>query len=247
MNKYLIAILSMILAAGTLMAQSEGSIVYTETIKLDIQIEGLDKAMLDMIPKSQSLQRELVFNSAESVYQNVVGEALEDIDMSSDDGSFQIKIMQDETEDIFYKNIAEKTKTHQKGIMGKTFIVNDALEMPKWKITNEKIKYLDYECQKAVIEDGDRFVVAWFTSQIPTQAGPASLHGLPGTILLVNVNDGESEIKAQTVTLRTLDTKEISQPKNGKKVTETEFEEIRMQKEKEMEEQYGGGRQRIRH
>jgi GLPGLI family protein len=154
--------------------------------------------------------------------------------------------MQDETEDIFYKNLNEKIKIHQKGIMGKSFIVEDALETMKWKITNEKIKYLDYECQKAVIEDENQFVVAWFTSQIPVQAGPAGYHGLPGMILLVNVNDGETEYKATKMDLRTLEKSELSKPKKGKKVSEEEFEAIRAQKEKEMEQQYGGHQRRIR-
>ena len=100
MNKYLLAFLIAGLTAITAFTQTEGSIIYSEIIKLDIQIEGLDKAMLDMIPKSQSVQKELVFNSTESVYKNVEGEELEDINMSSDDGSFMIKIMQEETEDI---------------------------------------------------------------------------------------------------------------------------------------------------
>jgi len=247
MNKLLLAVLISSFAAFSAFSQTEGSIIYSEIVKLDIQIDGIDKAMLDMLPKSQTIQKELTFNSNESVYKNVAGEELEDFNMSSDDGSFQIKIMQDETEDICYKNLREKKKSHQKGIMGKEFIVNDDLEMLKWKITNEKIKYLEYECQKAVIENEDDFIVAWFTSQIPTQAGPSTFHGLPGTILLVNVNDGEHEIKATDVNLRDLEKDEIVKPKKGKKVSEAEFEEIRLQKEKEMQEQFGGERRRIRH
>ena len=165
---------------------------------------------------------------------------MEGVDLSSDDGSFQIKIMVDDTEDIRYKSFAENQKVHQRGMMGKSFVVKDKLDKLKWKITNEKVKYLDYECQKAVIENEDDFIVAWFTPQIPVKAGPAGLHGLPGAILMANYNDGEREIQAQKVEFFTLEKDAIKTPNDGKKVTEEEFEKILKEKEKEMEEMYGG-------
>lgn len=246
--KYLIALLLNVFITSTFFAQVQGKIVFNETIKLDIQIEGMDEEMRKMLPESQSMKRELLFDGSESIFQNVKGEELEDVNLSSDDGSFQIKIQRDDTEDILFKNLKEKNQVHQKGLMGKAFVVTNDLPKHKWKLTNEKVKYLEYECQKAVIEDEDKFVVAWFTSQIPTQLGPASYHGLPGTILMLSINDGETEYKATIVDLSPLEKNAIQPPNEGKKVTEAEFEKIRIEKEKEMEEMYGGGqRRRIRH
>ena len=223
----------------SLIAQTEGKISYAQTVKLDIQIEGLDEAMLEMIPKSQTINKELLFKKDISVFQNQSGESAEDIDLSSDDGSFQIKIMTDDTEDILYKSMKDKSQIHQKGIMGKSFIVEEKLPKQKWKITTEKVKYLDYECQKAVIEEEGNFVVAWFTSQLPVQAGPGSFHGLPGAILMVSVNDGESEYKATKVDFTVLGDDAIKIPDEGKKVTQEEFEKIVKEKEAEMQEMHG--------
>lgn len=244
--KQLTLIIINIFLVNLLTAQVGGKITYKETIKLDIQFEGMDENMKAMLPESQSITKELLFKDGISVYQNKKGEAMEDLEMESDDGSFKIKIATDDTEDILYQNTKTKEKVHQRGMMGKSFVVSDKLPKHKWKITAEKIKYLGYECQKAVIEEEDRFVVAWFTSQIPAQVGPGSYHGLPGAILLVSVNEGEREIKALSVDLSTVDEKMLIAPKKGKKVSEEEFTRIQEEKQKEMEEMSGGRHIRIR-
>lgn len=246
--KSLITVLLSVLFFTMGFAQVQGKIIYNETIKLDIQIDGMDETLKEMLPESQSMKRELLFKDTESVFQNLEGEELEDINLSSDDGSFQIKIGREDTENILYKNLKEKTQVQQQGLFGKSFVVNKDLPNHKWKLTNEKVKYLEYECQKAVIEEEDKFIVAWFTPQIPTSLGPGSYHGLPGTILMLSINDGESEFKALSVDLSELSEDAIKAPKDGKKVTEEEFEKIRIEKEKEMEEMQGGTqRRRIRH
>ena len=235
MKTKLILLFINVMIGQLLFSQVEGKISYTETFKLDFEIEGIDEEMLSMIPKSQSMKKELLFNRKESVFQNEKGEAPEDIDMSSDDGSFQIKIMMDDdVETILYKNLKSKEIKHQKGIMGKAFLVSDKLEKIKWKITDEKIKYLDYECQKAILETEDKFVVAWFTSQIPVQVGPSIYHGLPGAILMVSIDEGDIEFKATNVDLKKLEEGTIKAPSKGKKVTEEEYNKIQKEKEEEM-------------
>lgn len=233
-SKFILFIIN-VLIVQSLIGQQQGVITYNEVFKLDIQIEGISEEMLSMIPKTQSVKKELLFNKSESVFQNLKGEVTEDFDMSSDDGSFQIKIMMDDdVEDILYKNQKSKSIVHQKGIMGKPFVVEEDLEKIKWKITPEKVKYLDYECQKAVLENEDEFVVAWFTSQIPVQVGPSSYHGLPGAILMVSVDDGKVEFKATKVELKELEADAFSVPKKGKKVSADEFDKIQKEKEEEL-------------
>jgi GLPGLI family protein len=243
--KYLLSLLILPVSFSFVFAQVEGRIVYNETVK--IEIEGLTSEMADMIPTTQSVKKDLLFKGHETVYQNVKGEELEDLEMESEDGSFKIKMMRDDVEDILYKNLKEKKTIHQKGLMGKTFVVSDDLNKNKWKITNEKIKYLDYECQKAVIEEDDKFVVAWFTSQIPAQIGPGKYHGLPGAILMISVDDGKREIKALSIDMNEVDPNLLKAPNDGKKVTEAEYQRIQDEKMKEMEERYGSRTVKIRH
>lgn len=223
---------------SSLNAQLEGKIDYIETIKIDIQIDGMDESMMALIPKSQSINKELLFNGKESLYRNQTGEVLEDTELESDDGSFKIMIMHDDTEELFYCDNSEKQQTRQRGIMGKSFVVESPMVKNKWKITSEKIKYLGYECSKAVIETDEQFIVAWFTSELPLQIGPANHYGLPGAVLMVNVDDGQLEIKATKVNLDPLEKNAIKKPNDGKKVTEEEFEKIREEKEKELQQSY---------
>ncbi len=224
-----------------LVGQSQGKITYIETVKLDIQIDGMDESMLEMLPKSQSFKKELLFDEDEHIYRDLKGEEAENINLSSDDGGVQIKIMSDDTENILYVNRSENTQVNQKGFMGKSFVIDEPISKHKWKITGEKIKYLDYECQKAVLEDEGEFVVVWFTSQIPMAIGPSGYSGLPGAVLMVSINDGEQEIKAENIELQPIDQDDIRKPKKGKKVTQEEFERIVEEKEREIKERFGDG------
>ncbi len=237
--KILAIVLAQLFFGQMLNAQNIGRIIYEETIKFDIQIEGLSEEMKKMIPDAKTLKKELLFKANESIYKNCKGEAVEDVNMESDDGSFKIQIrMDDEVEEVLYKNLSENNKVHQKGIMGKAFIVEDLLQKMDWKLTGEKIKYLGYECQKAVIENDEEFIVAWFTSAIPCQFGPDAYHGLPGAILMVSVNENEREIIATKIDLDGEKLSEINPPNDGKKVSEDQFEKIRIEKEEEIKKMY---------
>ena len=185
--KNLIALILVSSYFMSLTAQVEGTIQYQETVKIDIDIEGLPEAMKDMIPTSQSMSKELIFDKSNTVYKTKKGDSPEDINMESDDGKMTIKIMQDDSEEILYISLKDRKVIHQQGIMGKSFIVESELEKYNWKLSTEKIKYLDYECQKATIEEDGQFVVAWYTSQIPAQIGPSGYSGLPGAILMLSL------------------------------------------------------------
>lgn len=224
-------------------SQKEGSIKYKETIKLDIKMEdipGID--IKSMLPESTTFQKELIFTENESLYQTLGQEEQEDTELNSDDGSFKMVISYgDELPEILYTNLKENAITHQKGFMGKSFVINSEREKRKWKVTGEKIKYLDYECMKATsTTDDGKSIVAWFTPQIPTQVGPSKYGQLPGAILMVSINDGKTEIMATEVNLGTQDQK-IKQPSDGKKVDQETFDKIVDERMKELEQSSGAG------
>lgn len=62
-------------------------------------------------------------------------------------------------------------------------------EKPEWKITEEKKKIGNYQCQKAESEYGGRKWIAWFTDEISLQEGPYVFYGLPG--LIVKISDDQ--------------------------------------------------------
>lgn len=223
-------------------AQSAGTINYTETVKLDIKLpDGLQ--MDGMMDQSLTVNTQLHFNPSISHYSELKDNESSDREFSSDDGGFQIVMKMDDTEDIFYTDLNNKLSLHQTSFMGKEFLISAELIKPKWKLTGEKIKYLGYVCQKAemtlVEDEKEKNVVAWFTSEIPVAIGPDKYNQLPGAILMISVDNGKKEIKATKVELKPNEETLLEQPKNGKKVSMAEYEEIIDKKMKELEENAG--------
>ncbi|WP_026711021.1 GLPGLI family protein [Flavobacterium filum] len=85
-------------------------------------------------------------------------------------------------------------------------------------------------------------ITAWYTPEIPINQGPENYWGLPGLIL--EVTDGKTVVLCSKIVLNTKEKKEIKAPKNGKVVTQAEYDKIVMEKMNEMREmnQGQGGR-----
>lgn len=64
-------------------------------------------------------------------------------------------------------------------------------DYPRWSITQEEIIILGYRCLKAIGSYRGRIYTAWFTYEIPMNAGPWKLGGLPGLILKAFDEKGE--------------------------------------------------------
>ena len=63
-----------------------------------------------------------------------------------------------------------------------TVIGNGTLEMPAWQLMDEVKEISGYACRKATAYYLGRDWTAWFTEEVPSQAGPWLLWGLPGLI-----------------------------------------------------------------
>lgn len=73
----------------------------------------------------------------------------------------------------------------------KNYIVIDSLEkMESWEILNDTLTILGFKCQKATINYKQDKFYAWFTTQLPYNAGPDYFRGLPGLILKVSNSYG---------------------------------------------------------
>ncbi|MBK8424998.1 MAG: GLPGLI family protein [Lewinellaceae bacterium] len=130
--------------------------------------------------------------------------------------------------EVYYikRNFATNTMYDVMQIFGKTYIVEDTLHAPGWKILNDLKDVAGHICMKASWEDTlkQQKVIAWFAMDIPISAGPERFFGLPGLILEVDVNDGGMLVSADKIDLKKLGT-ELDLPKKikGKKITEAEF------------------------
>jgi GLPGLI family protein len=141
---------------------------------------------------------------------------------SSDDGRYSWR----QREYIIYRDFAAQKKTEIIEMLGKTYVIEDSLHAPKWKIMNQIKDVNGHVCMLAVTEDTIRkhTVAAWFAHDLPVSAGPDQYFGLPGLIMELNINDGDMVITATSVDLRPVG-KEIELPKKikGKKLTNAEY------------------------
>lgn len=87
-----------------------------------------------------------------------------------------------------YTNYPSKKQTTVENISNLSMYVfnEDLADFPEWNITGETLTIFNYLCHKATCYYHGRVWEAWFTLDIPFNAGPWKLRGLPGLILKVN-------------------------------------------------------------
>lgn len=239
--KKILILLTTILPLYLLGQEIKGEIVYEEKIQLKIQIdegEANDEIMA-MMPDSRTAKKVLYFNENESLYMDQDTDA-EDETISGGSGGMQFKVVIARPDNRLYKDLEGEKKIEMKDFMGKKFLIKDALNSYQWKMTQEMKEIAGYPCMKAMHSDSVATIEAWFTSEIPVFSGPGNVGRLPGMVLEMSLNNGETLITATEVKLGELDEEKLEAPSKGKEVTQAEFEEIMKIKMKEMEEEMGG-------
>jgi GLPGLI family protein len=95
------------------------------------------------------------------------------------------------------------------------------------------------EMKREVISDTVN-VIAWYTTDVPVPAGPAYTGQLPGLILELDVNNGQSITRAIEFSPKVAANK-IKEPKDGKKLTAAEFTKEREKLLEEMRKNMPAG------
>lgn len=224
-------------------AQTSGTISYTETMKLEINLEG-GMAPPPGMPTEMTNKTTLYYNDKISLYKNdeaAQNEKTSEQAESGDGNHFMFRMAPPDNQ--VYCDFEKKTITRKEDFMQRQFLIESELNAEGWKMTGKQKMILNYPCMEAVKQDSVDKKTIWFTSAIPITGGPGKFVGLPGMVLEVNINEGERIITATLISPE-LDAEKIVKPKDGKKVTEEEFDEIVDEKMKEMgiEGQEGGPR-----
>lgn len=128
---------------------------------------------------------------------------------------------------LIYRNFDKGTMQDMESISSKTYIIEDSIQVPQWKVMNKIKEVKGYLCMMAVTKDTikNQTITAWFANDIAVQAGPEKFFGLPGLILEVDINDGDVVITADKVELKPVTPAQIALPKKmkGKKMNNTQF------------------------
>ena len=237
--KQIIALLGATIIASAAMAQdNNGTIVYTQTIKLNFDDHPELAAFAEMIPKEQSSKKVLYYTPTESLYKDVPKEKEAENNVSNGNG-VHIKMDFEGPAEIIYKDLAKEEIIEQKEFMGRQFLITGDMKEMKWKMTGRQKEILNMPAQEAMMVMDKDTVLAWFTPTIPVKSGPSSLGNLPGMILEVHVGT-MVEMKA-TAIIHSVEKDQLVKPKGGKKISQKDFDAIVEEKTKEMQESMGGG------
>ncbi|GAA4743953.1 GLPGLI family protein [Flavisolibacter ginsenosidimutans] len=235
----------------------EGKVVYERTVQLsNLRLGGGNlppeiQAQMANLPKSRTDQFELLFTPEHSLYQFLPNAADDGGNQTFAAGGMMIQ-MRGGQNTTTYVDFARATQIDQREIMDKSFVVTDTLTKLQWKLSEETKPVLNFTAHKATattinqrprmtMENGQMKremvadtakVIAWYTTEVPVPAGPNYAGQLPGLILELDVNNGQSVTKAIEFSPK-VDPKKIKVPNDGKKLTAAEFGKER---EKMMEE-----------
>ena len=232
------------IAAGNSAAQdmTGGTVKYQQITKynFDTVFGNMDnprvKEWLATLPKEGKKVKVLYFTEERALYAEDP-EDNEALPRNLQGALARISFMQPPRAELLsvYYDFGENEKTEQVDFMTRNFTIESAIEPKAWKLTNKQIKVLDYICLGAELKQGEDTIAAWFVPQIPIAAGPAEFFGLPGLILVVEVN-GETAYMATSIDLNPPREGALSKPEEGKKVTVEEFDQIVEEKVKEFKE-----------
>ncbi|MDZ7896915.1 MAG: GLPGLI family protein [Arcicella sp.] len=228
MKKQIITLLISIISWQSF-AQTEGVIRYTRTTywtKLNSTLTYLSKQEKEkqayMFGGRDDNQEYtlLYFNDKGSYYthSDQLASWEEKYDFSGRKETFGIK-----------RDFEKNTMTEAFEMAGKTYILEDSLKTLNWKILNDIKDVAGHICMKAMVEDTikKQKIIAWFAQDIPFNAGPERLYGLPGLILELNINDGAVIIEATKIEPLKITTQmDLPKKLKGKKVNELAYQDI---------------------
>lgn len=233
--KRLTTITFLLAITASVLAQT-GTIVYNETRKLAIHVDGMTPEMMAMFPKERKSTHLLYFTPEASLYVNQKQSDDQEVNQEIEGGGNMEIRMQEPDEKIYLDN-KEQRYTEQRDFMGRMFLIESRTDTIPWKLTDARKEILGITCMGATYSKDTLTFTAWFAPSIPVSSGPAKYWGLPGLILEVSDQKGDRVITAASV-YDTDVSKLLVKPKQGKKVTNEEFKAIVEEKSKET----GGGK-----
>ena len=221
MKKYF-ALIPLCICVVSQAQTKQGTIIYERKVDVHRHIE--DEQMKAMVPQFQTGKYELLFKDSIIIYKSVKEEEAPDpFDGGGGGGNFVIKIAGPGDNATEYRNFSNRKFFEQTELEDKKYVIDDTIHLPAWKLSDETKNISGHICKKATSksERGEN-VTAWYAEDIPVPAGPGSFCGLPGAVLMVDV-DNASVVYTVLDIQSSLDTKELKEPGDGKHITRADF------------------------
>ena len=232
-------LLAAVLATTSVSAQNTaGTIRFEEKMSFDLKDDEIPENLRAFVPKEQKSQKVLYFNADRSLYENAKQVKEEEAE-EYEQGGIKIRMQHNKPDEKIFVDFSTKERIEQRDLMGRLFLVKDKADAIKWKLTGRQKKILDMPCQEALMSGVGDTVTAWYTTMIPIPGGPKSYMGLPGMILELNIGSTVN-IKATATDFTEEVSAKIKQPTKGKSVTDEEFNKLSLEKQEELQKQFGG-------
>lgn len=101
--------------------------------------------------------------------------------------------------DQYLRSVADNVYEVQGMVFVDFYVYEDSVATPAWTLSTDTATVCGYLCRKATARFRGRQWEAWYTEEIPVDAGPWKLCGLPGLILRASTPDGLLSFEAQSV------------------------------------------------
>lgn len=226
--KKILILLCLLTGSGAVAQKTDGVVTYVRKehwLKITNRLTFLSQEQKDRMANTfknwaennKGVKMKLAFSPTESLYTYNSDEP--------EEGGYSWR----KSEYYLYRNFEKEKKTDVIEMIGKTYIVDDSLHAPVWKIGNQIKDVAGYICMKAETEDPvkKQKITAWFAQDIPVSAGPERVNGLPGLILELDINDGDVVIEAVSVAFRPLTPDDLKLPKlKGKKINDLAYDTL---------------------
>lgn len=217
-------VLVMLAAAQIVFGQTvEGVILYEVKVNMHRRLPPDRAAMKDMMPEFNVIRDQLFFNPTESLYKPVEEE---EEPFEHDGGAVRVQFRRPNNE--VYFNSTQSKRIALQELMGKKYLIEDSVKISPWKLGTETKTLLGRTCKQASYYDKERKqnIIAWYTDQLRAFIGPESFNTLPGTVLQVDINEGERVVTATKIEERSLKRNEMKIPSGGQRITQQEFRKL---------------------
>ncbi|MES2331901.1 MAG: GLPGLI family protein [Bacteroidota bacterium] len=226
----------------------EGTIYYEQ--KTNMYKTITDEQMRAMMPEFRTAKYMLLFSDSVSVYKTVPEDEAPD-PFAGGGGRRMVMNIGGGGGDL-YKNLSQLKSVQTSELGGKNFLIVDSIRQQPWKLGTETKTILGHVCHKATRkvmqpqrtimrmmsaggtpttdttnkaaapQGKEVEVIAWYADDIISPVGPESYGQLPGVILQLDVDNG-TQVYTATEVKKTVDQKELKEPKKGKVVTRQEY------------------------
>ncbi|WP_299098882.1 GLPGLI family protein [uncultured Winogradskyella sp.] len=261
--------LILILVASSVLAQDfQGVATYRTQRKIDIKMDStkmndaMQTKMIEMMKKGFQKTYTLTFDKSSSLYRQEV-----ELDKPQVGGEMMMSFG-NSGNDVFYKNIKDKSYIDQKETMGKNFLIKDSIVSIDWKLESDTKHIGEYMCFKATYtkqvpkrksisfssntnkkkksdDEKEEEEAVEMEDRIITAWYTPQIPVSNGPAkyqglpgLILEIHDGKLTVICSQIVINPEEKIEITEPTKGKQVDQQEYDDIMDKKAKEMMERY---------